>query len=80
MGVPTVPMRSDDDAGWSLGGRKKNKRKTVTFGDASEVSTSILWAVGTLIVLGFTWWISTTVWESRLTNGRHLTALEQSVL
>ena len=37
-------------------------RKTVTFGDAAEVSGAFLWTVISLIVILALWFVSTTVW------------------
>lgn len=43
--------------------RRTDARKTVTFGDASEVSGSLLWSCVALVVIGFFWYISTAVWD-----------------
>ena len=37
-------------------------RKTVTFGDAAEVSGAFLWTIVSLLVILVLWFISTTVW------------------
>ena len=37
-------------------------RKTVTFGDAAEVSGALAWTIASLVVILALWFISTTVW------------------
>ena len=47
---------------WLFRKQGQSARKTVTFGDASEVSGALLWTVGSLISVIFIWVIATTVW------------------
>lgn len=46
---------------WS-GSTGQSARKTVTFGDAAEVSGAFRWTVASLLVIIAVWYISTTVW------------------
>ncbi len=47
---------------WLWKRRSKSNVKTVTFGDAAEVSGSAFWTVISLIVIILLWFISTNVW------------------
>ena len=47
---------------WLFSKRGQSTRKTVTFGDAAEVSGALRWTVVSLIVILVLWFISTTVW------------------
>ena len=47
---------------WLFRKRGSSARKTVTFGDAAEVSGALLWTVVSLIVILLLWFIATTVW------------------
>ena len=47
---------------WLFRRRGSDARKTVTFGDAAEVSGALLWTIISLIVILLLWFISTTVW------------------
>ncbi len=47
---------------WLFAKRGRGTRKTVTFGDAAEVSGAFRWTVTTLIVILVLWFVATTVW------------------
>ena len=47
---------------WLFRRRGSNARKTVTFGDAAEVSGAAVWTVVSLIVILTLWFVATTVW------------------
>ena len=40
----------------------QSARKTVTFGDAAEVSGNLLWTVASLVAILLLWFMATTVW------------------
>ncbi|MCE2512775.1 MAG: ABC transporter permease [Acidimicrobiia bacterium] len=47
---------------WLFRKHGSSARKTVTFGDAAEVSGALLWTVVSLIAILLLWFIATTVW------------------
>lgn len=47
---------------WLFKRRSKSQGKTVTFGDAAEVSGALLWTAISLAVFIILWFVSTTVW------------------
>ena len=47
---------------WLFRGKGADARKTVTFGDAAEVSGALPWTVASLVVIILVWFIATTVW------------------
>ncbi len=47
---------------WLFRKRGTSARKTVTFGDAAEVSGALVWTIVSLILILALWFISTTVW------------------
>lgn len=47
---------------WMFGKKGSSARKTVTFGDAAEVSGAWLWTLVSLFVVLFFWFIATWVW------------------
>ena len=47
---------------WMFRKKGASARKTVTFGDASEVSGALPWTIASLVVILFVWFIATTVW------------------
>lgn len=47
---------------WMFQKKGSSARKTVTFGDASEVSGALPWTVASLVVILLVWFLATTVW------------------
>ena len=47
---------------WLFRKSGQSARKTVTFGDAAEVSGALLWTVASLVVILLLWFVATTVW------------------
>ena len=47
---------------WMFQKKGASARKTVTFGDASEVSGALPWTVASLVVILLVWFLATTVW------------------
>lgn len=45
-----------------FGGKKRNDRKTVTFGDSSAVRSDIKWSVVCLVLLLVLWYVTTKAW------------------
>ena len=48
--------------GWMFRDKGPSARKTVTFGDAAEVSGALVWTVVSLVVVLTLWFVATTVW------------------